>query len=77
MSDNDNRLSAAYTNAEAERYQGVTISSEDFQGFNETARDNLAKIVCERRGWKAAEFAGVEHKRDGNVRVVYRKLDVK
>lgn len=75
MSDNnDNRLSAAYSNAEAERYQGVTLSAEQFQEFNDQARDNLAQMVCTRRGWKVAEFAGVEQKKDGTVRVLYRKI---
>jgi hypothetical protein len=77
MDNNENRLSAAYSVAEAERFQGVTISDEQFKLFDEVARDRLAEIVCKRRGWLYAEFAGVEQKKDGTVRVLYRKLDVR
>ena len=76
MSEQDgNRLSAAYSVAEAERFQGVTLTAEQYAEFTDEARDNLAKIVCERRQWRFAKFYGVEQRKDGTVRVMYRRLD--
>ncbi len=79
MSDNnDNRLSAAYSVAEAELYQAATLTSGEFAVFMEegdAGKEKLGAVVAKRRGWFGAEFSNIEQKKDGSARIVYRRVD--
>lgn len=72
--ENEERIANAYTNMEAELFQGVTLSEEQYKELNDESIANLANIVATRRGWQGAIFAGVEPKKGDTYRVVFKKL---